>query len=211
MGWENGRMFYKKSRSKWISVILLTLFIMVGLVSNAFAKQGDFYLEGFVGIGTGADDEEIDFGTEIGGGVGFGYEVVDNLQLRADISYYKWSEDAVVLGQNANEELRNIPVFLGGRYLFPITPNFKLFGELGLSVNFLKIKASAYGPMIWFSASESETKLGGVPGVGGYFMMTPQLGLGIGLRYHFIDKGIGDVDSVRSRFFSAEALITYQF
>lgn len=205
------RMVNKKSISKWISLILLNLFLMVGLIPNVFAKQGDLYIEGFVGIGTGTDDEEIDFGTEIGGGFGFGYEVADNFQLRTDISYYNWSEDVIVSGQNANEELRNIPVFLGGRYLFSLTPDFKLFGEFGLSVNFLKIKASARGPMVWFSVSESETKLGGVPGIGGYFMMTPHLGLGIGLRYHFIGKGIGDVDSVKSRFFSVEALITYQF
>lgn len=90
MRWENRRMVNKKLISKRVSLILLPLFLMVGLIPNVFAKQGDLYIEGFVGIGTGADDEEIDFGTEIGGGFGFGYEVADNFQLRTDISYYNF-------------------------------------------------------------------------------------------------------------------------
>lgn len=205
---DNRRIYRKKIIVNCVLISFLSFFMIISLSTSTFAKQGDTSIEGFVGIGRGPDDEEIDFGTEIGGGVGFGYEAIDNFQLQVDISYYKWSESENVGSIVGTEELRNIPLFLGGRLLLPVTPKIKFFGELGLSVNFLKISAKSPG---LFSESESKTKIGVVPGIGGYYMVTPQLGLGLGLRYNIIGKGIGDADTVEPSYFSANALISYQF
>lgn len=211
------KMIGNKEMLKWVSVSLFTLFLMAGITPGVFAKQGDVTVEGFVGIGTGPDDEEIDFGTGVGGGAGFGYEVVDNLQLRADLSFFKWKSDELSLTDpdfgtlKVTEDLRNIPIFLGGRYFFPVAPRFRPFVELGVSVNLLKVKADVelFGTSV--SVSESATKIGVVPGVGVELMVTPQLGLGVDLRYYLIGKGIGDADTVKPSFFSAAAMIAYHF
>ena len=130
------------------------------------------------------------------------YEIVDNIQIRADVSFFKWEDNRTdtdsFLGPvtvNVDLEIRNIPIFLGARYFIPISSNARLFGEMGLSVNFLKATAgfelSAMGETFSGSISDSETKLGIVPGVGIEYMVTPKVGLGAGARYHLISKGTG--------------------
>ena len=57
----------------------------------------------------------------------------------------------------------------------------------------------------------SDTKIGGAAGLGAEFMVTPQLGLGIDLRYHLISDGVGDATAAKPSFFSAAALIAYHY
>lgn len=194
-----------KTVFRFLSVSILAFSMVAGFVNDSLAKQGDFSIEGFVGLGIGPDDPDFDFGTAFSGGIGVGYEVIDKLQLRADISSpYKWNDDY----QGVNMELRNIPLFLGGRYFLPISTNTKLFGELGLSVNFYEAEMQFLG----LSVSESETKIGFVPGFGVEFMVTPTLGLGGNLRYHAIKKGLGDsFPDGETSFFSATGMIVYHF
>lgn len=189
------------------SFILLMLLLLTGITSsNVFAKAGDVSIEGFAGIGIGPDDPDFDFGSTFGGGIGFGYEISDNFQLRTDVAYYKWDDTITdpFLG-NVKLTLRNIPVFLGGRYYAPLNEKVRIFGELGLGVNFYEAEFKILGTSI----SESETKLGVIPGIGIEVMMTPRLGLGASARYHAISKGVGDFDDGETSHVSTVVLINY--
>ena len=203
--------------TKWVAWGVLTCFLLASMVPNASAKEGDVTVEGFAGIGVGPDDPDFDFGSTFSGGIGFGYEIKDNIQIRADVSFFKWEDmikDIPFLGPltvDMDLEIRNVPVFVGARYFIPIASNARLFGELGLSMNFLKATMdfdfSAMGET--FSISESDTKLGVVPGLGIEYMVTPKVGLGAGARYHIISKGVGDFEGGKTSFFSAVGLINY--
>ena len=134
-------------------------------------------------------DSSIEGSVGIGVGIGFGYKV-DNEQLRIDIRYYKW--------ENSNIQ-HNISVFLGGRKYVLSTPKVKPFLEFGLSLNFFRAE------------SEKETKVAAVPGLGLEYMVSPRLGLGVDLRHHFMDKGVGEFTEGKTSFSSAAATIGYHF
>src|SRR5581483_4312892 len=199
---------------QWFSGSLLLFFLMFGPASQASAEKGDGSVELMLGFGFGPDDPDFKFGNTFGPGVGLAYEVVDNFQLRTDISYYKWDDSAQVcdpfLGcSDRSLKLTNMPVFIGGRFLAPLTNHIQLFAELGLSLNFLKAKESdaATGATV----SQSELKPGVVPGLGIEFRLSPQIGLGANVRYDLITKGVGDFKEGGTSFLSASLLAAYHF
>lgn len=65
---------------KYTLFCLLVMFVLIAGVSNSFADQGDKSVDVTAGFGTGPED--LDNG--LGFGLGYGYEVSDNLQTRLD-------------------------------------------------------------------------------------------------------------------------------
>lgn len=204
----------KKALLEWLSGTLLLFFLVFGVASHASAAKGDGSAELMLGFGFGPDDPDFEFGNTFAPGIGLAYEVVDNVQLRTDISYFKWDDSAQVCDPftgcaDRSLKLTNMPVFAGGRFLAPLTDHIQLFAELGLSFNFLKAKQSdaATGTTV----SESEMKLGLVPGLGIEFRLSPQFGLGANVRYDLIAKGVGDFKEGGTSFMSASLLAAYHF
>jgi len=196
---------------------LILLVVLAGFSREAHADMGTFSIEGIVGFGTGPEDDltGIDFGTAIGGGAGAGFELIDNLQLRVDVSFFQWSEEETavfsdpILGTfsaTLEQELQNIVIFFGGRYFISIAPKVRPYLELGLSANLLEeddtISISGIGSA---GFSESETKIGVVPGGGVEVMVTSSLGVGAGIRYHLIGEDIGDFEGIDPSFFNVFA------
>jgi hypothetical protein len=204
----------KKALLQWLSGSFLVFLLVFGLLSQASAAKRDGSVELMLGVGFGPDDPDFEFGNTFGPGVGLAYEVVDNFQLRTDISYFKWDDSATVCPpfnpcSDRSLKLTNMPVFAGGRFLAPLTDHIQLFAELGLSFNFLKAKLSdaTTGDTI----SESEMKLGLVPGLGIEFRLSPQVGLGANVRYNLMTKGVGDFKEGGTSFLSTALLAAYHF
>lgn len=198
---------------KWLSGSLLLFFFVFGFTPQASAEKGDGSMELMLGFGFGPDDPDFEFDSVFGPGIGLGYEISEQAQLRADVSYFKWDDTGTVsiplVGTfNRSSELRNIPIFVGGRFLSPLTDYIRLFAELGLSVNFLKVEQT--DPALG-TDSESETKLGLVPGLGIEFRLAQKVSLGANVRYNLITKGVGDFDEAGTSFLSAAALVGYHF
>lgn len=200
---------------KWVSVSVLVFFLMA-ITHNVSAKEGDSSMEMFVGfVEIGPTQVGISIvelaGRGIGVGLGYGeFEKFDNLQLRVDVSIFNFQTTTEII----DESMDNISIFLGGRYSFLATQNIRPFIEGGLSVNFLKSESNisldtSLGSFS-ASASERETKIGVVPGIGVQFMATPDASIGIGFRYHLISKGVGRFDTDPS-FGSWVVIIAHHF
>jgi opacity protein-like surface antigen len=213
-------MSLQKRMLKLVLFSLLAFFFVIGLAPNASANKGDVSIEGSIGLGIGSDGEDVDLGTAGGGGVGVGYEIADDLQARVDVSIYEWDEresSTTTPGSGSttriSEELRDIEIFLGGRYLLRnVTNDAKLtpYVELGLSVNFLRAEKQEVASGGVVTTTEQDMKIGVVPGIGLEYMATSNWGIGTGLQYHFMADEVDDLDTEPS-FLSWEALINYHF
>jgi opacity protein-like surface antigen len=195
---------------RWVGSFLLFLFVF-GPVPFASAEKGDLSTELMLGFGFGPDDSSFPYDTSFGPGVGAGYEIADGVQLRVDISYFQWEasgtvSDPLFAPSTRSAKLRNIPIFAGGRFFAPLNNNIHLFAELGVSANFLELKET--DPVLG-TVSQTETKLGLIPGLGIEFRLSPNIGLGANVRYNLIAKGVGDFKEAGTSFLSAAGLVTY--
>lgn len=168
-------------------VLLVLLAVMVLSAGTAFAgqKKTGLNLDAFVGLATEpASGLGNTFGLGVGGtldlaalGAG-GSSNVDDLKLRADISYFKWDEHFF--------EYRRIPVFAGARYFFVPAgrgSSVSVYGEGGLELSFDRLEV----PLFFFgSASESEINLGITVGGGLEVPVADNVYIGANLRLHLI-------------------------
>ena len=103
------------------------------------------------------------------------------VQGRASLSYYNW--DQSFFGNDI--EYRRIPFFLGGRVATAVSPQIKLYGQLGLEISF--DKAEVFIPGLG-KFSESDTNLGLTPGVGILFPVSNQIYVGGNVSWHIIEN-----------------------
>jgi hypothetical protein len=154
-------------KKRMLGAALIFLFAVLHQSTNAFAKTTRFSIEGSAGFGTSPQDINSD--STVGFSIGQGLFVTDNFQARIDVSYFKWNDKSC----SRCDLLRNIPIVLGGRFYFPVAPQIRLFGEVGVGAELLEYLGSQkYGISL-------------VPGVGAELMVVPQLGLGVDLRRHY--------------------------
>lgn len=202
----------KKGVLKW-SLVGLALFIL-SIAVPASAQEGEFSAEFMGAIGLGPDDPDFQLRSTFAPGVGIGYNVDEYIQLRADVSYFKWKDAATVCRSGCSTfslHLQDIPIFLGGRFFLPLDPfvaGVRLFGELGLSANLMKAEFSndSGGGL-----SDSKLKIGIVPGIGVDFRVAPSVSIGLNGRYHVLSKGVGELKEGGTSFFSVAVLAAYDF
>lgn len=127
------------------------------------------------------------FGLELGANVplsrlGMNVATSKNVELqgRASLSYYNWDDS--VFGVDL--EYRRIPFFVGGRVLAPVSPQLKVYGQLGLELSFDRREQFVPG---LGRASDSDVNLGLTPGVGIIFPVSSQVYLGANLNWHLIE------------------------
>ncbi len=127
------------------------------------------------------------FGPELGFNVdlnriGLNVGASKNVEVlgRASLSYYNW--DQSVFGQDL--EFRRIPFFVGGRVATAVSPQIKLYGQLGLEISFDRVEH--FNP-VFGRISESDTNVGITPGVGVLFPISNQLYVGGNLNWHIIE------------------------
>jgi len=166
---------------KVIFIVILTAFMVSG---TAYAKEISLDF-----AGTYATEPASGFGATLGRGMGgdVGWTLFSkgsgtradnyrkNIKFRADIHYYTW--DDTVAGVDI--EYNRIPLFVGGRYFFPVSSmnkaGWEVFGEAGLEVSLDEEEAVVAGQRV----SNDDTK-GGVS-------------IGGGIRYNFTDKVFGGI------------------
>ncbi len=127
------------------------------------------------------------FGPELGVNVdlnriGLNVGASKNVEVlgRASLSYYNW--DQSVFGNDL--EFRRIPFFVGGRVATSVSPQIKLYGQLGLEISFDKVEVVH---PVFGKVSETDTRVGITPGVGILFPISNQLYVGGNLNWHIID------------------------
>jgi hypothetical protein len=174
-------------------VLLISLVVLLLGYGSAFAeerKTSVLTLDGAIGLGTEPDSG---FGSAFGGRVGVsqGFLKVfkkakrtkhtENLQLRADLSYFKWETEEL----GVEISYRRMPIFFGGRYTFPtkLADAFSIYLEGGFEISL--DKAEAVVPPAT-SVSDSETNFGIIPGVGITYPFSDTLSAGLDFRGHFI-------------------------
>ncbi len=170
--------------------------IALMLLALAFAS-GTAFAAGAGGSGV-SGDLHLNYASEPTGGFDgtFGLEVGANVDLkrlgtsistskgvdllgRASIAYYNWDGDFF----GVDVEYRRIPVFVGGRVQTEVSPQLKLYGQLGLELSF--DRAEVFIPGLG-KASESDVNLGLTPGVGLIVPLSNQLYVGAKADWHII-------------------------
>lgn len=163
-------------------VLLICFSLIILCTQNGFAQMDSENLtvdvSGLYGtVPSGVDFLDSTFGFRIGGSYDYMEIWEGELQLRADLSYFKWDGD--VLGLKT--EYRRIPIFIGGRYNKSFD-NFSLYGEVGVELSMDKVEVSLGA----LSISVSETHFGLTPGVGFEYPITDVVIVDLGFRYHII-------------------------
>lgn len=166
---------------KRIAFVALSLVIAAG---TAYAQgevsldvSGNYASEPAGGFGGTA-------GVEFGGNVDFGRLGMDvkienvRSMARAALGYYDW-EDSV---SGVDISYRRIPLFLGGRFVLPITSPFRVYGDLGLELSFDRRESAPGG----VKKSDSDVNIGLRPQVGIIYPLADRATVGAGLAYHLV-------------------------
>lgn len=164
---------------KRAAFLVLALLLVSGA---AFAADSGASLDVSASVGT---EPRGGFGTgwgvDLGGNVDFNrigikVNLPENMkiQARASIGYYKWTDD----GADPDRDYRRIPLDLGGRFVYTINPQLKAHGDLALEASFDKRDD--------FGGSETDTRVGLVPGAGITYYLNDQLTVGAEARMHVI-------------------------
>jgi hypothetical protein len=224
-----------KKHHWWIRFLfILILLVFVKTPPNTFAARGDVSIEGLAGVGLWPEGQtKTDLGSTLGFGLGFGYEIIDNLQLRTDVGYYHWNKEVTGFFRSCffgpgctttfDEHLTNRAAFLGMRYLLRLSPRITPFIDFGIGVNFLEVEQEddlliagldVFGippAPIHLSNGERSIRLGAIPGVGVLLSLNRRIDAGILLRYYWIQKGVGDFSEVNPSFMNIAFLISYHY
>ena len=174
-------------------VLLISLVGFLLGYGSAFAEvsqSGGLILDGSIGFGT---EPESGFGSAFAVRLGLSQDFTKvfkkakrskhtrSLQLHADVSYLNWETEKL----GVDVSYRRIPIFLGGRYIFPtkLADAFSIYVEGGLEISL--DEAEAVVPPAT-SVSASETNIGIASGVGIMYPFSEKLSGGLDLRGHFI-------------------------
>lgn len=166
-------------------VLLLLLLLPLALPGTASA-QGRM---GFDISGNYATEPKSGFGGEFGFEVGFNADFAtlgvpitlgENIQSQARVSVGFYDFDRTVPIGTLDYE--RIPVFLGGRFIMPVSPPLNLYGDLGLELSFDK-EGRIVGPVI---DTKRSLRVGVRPQVGVIYRITESVFLGANLGYHLI-------------------------
>jgi hypothetical protein len=151
-------------RSLKTAFLVAAVTMCTAAFSPAFAKQGEMAAEI---SGDVATEPAGNLGATAGFTAGFGYEIVDDLQLRGDISYYRWTDGGF--------DFDRVPLVIGARKYFP-TPlrELKAFGQGGLEISFDD------------TSFKDETNAGVALGGGVEYGIAPHFSIGSDIRFHFI-------------------------
>lgn len=170
----------------------MSAILIASMATAAFAKTSSSYeagpieLDGGFTFGTGPGDFGSAFGFNFGGG--YMLDAVPNLQIRADLSYYDFSQ-TVFFGSDLS--YTRVPITVGARYYFPINDRLKAFAQAGLETSFDSIDTIVYvpgGPFGFTAVTQSsdEINLGISPGGGIEFFIAPQVSIFALGRIHIV-------------------------
>lgn len=168
--------------------LVLILFIVLFAAGSAYAEgvTTDF--------GLGVSSEPVgDFGTATGPMVGASVDFntlvnarfshSENIRFRGDIGYFKWSDKVY----GVSIDYRRIPVFIGGRFVYPVGTVFSVFGEAGGEASFDKVEAAVcdvFGNCK--SESEEDIHTGMAFGGGLIFNVSSKFRISLTGRHHAI-------------------------
>ncbi len=168
-----------------ISSKFVVSMVLLGLVaaSPAFAKEGDKALDLTLDVAT---EPVTGFGSTVGFTVGGGYEIIDNLQARIDLSYYNWSQDVGFPGfVSESISVTRIPLDLGARYYIQLPPKgLSVYPLAALEISFDSFETAL--PFGFGKHSVDEVNAGVVMGGGVDYALTKEFSVGANLKGHIL-------------------------
>lgn len=175
-----------------LRVIVSTMFI--GLCPGSGIAASGVSIDGTISRSTDPySDASSGFGPTTGYGIGASKTLSDisektKLAIRADISYYKWSENDRYLEWS----LVRLPLFAGFR-VYRKTGSLEIYGEGGFELSFDKWESFYTGPLYGIQSpgqrsTYSDRKFGLAPGAGVEIPVVDDILIGIHARYHLMDN-----------------------
>jgi hypothetical protein len=171
--------------------VLLLLAVFPLVLPGTASAQGRM---GFDISGNYATEPKSGFGGEFGFEVGFNADFAtlgvpitlgENIQSQARVSVGFYDFDRTFQGINVDYE--RIPVFLGGRFIMPVSPPLNVYGDLGFELSFDKEDRPGISPLgVPFVDSKRSLRFGVRPQVGIIYRITESVFLGANLGYHLI-------------------------
>ncbi len=165
-----------------ISSRIVVSVVLLGLIaaSPSFAKQGDKAVDLTLDVAT---EPASGFGSAVGVTLGGGYEVIDSLQARIDLSYYSWDQGA--FGDDIT--YRRIPLDIGARYYFQLPPKgLKVYPLAALEISFDELE---FAVPFFPKQTEDKVHAGVVTGGGVDYALTKEFSVGANLKAHLITDG----------------------
>lgn len=177
---------------KKVFFFVLASVLIIG-AGSAFANGMSIDLMGDYGSGLG--DYDSGFGLGVGVNADYGKiihvakgtklaKISKNMQFRADLSYFKWDHTAFDV---IKLKYTRVPIFVGLRYLFPLSNGFNAFLEGGPEISFDKYEVAVQYPSWraghityeWKTDQTSSMRFGG--------------GVGAGIQYNFANRFYGGI------------------
>lgn len=161
-----------------IALLAFTLIAAAAVpVYAAAPKAGTWQVDGSLSWATGPDPFDDDFGITFGGG--YMLNQIDNMMVRADLSYFSFDRNVAL----TNVDYTRIPILFSGRYYFPMMQNLNLFAEAGLEVSF---DEAEFVNLAGVKFTEDEVNVGFTPGGGAQFYLNDSVSLFALARFHVI-------------------------
>jgi len=162
-------------------------------VGGSYASEPVGNFGSTVGPGAGVDIGWNVFAKERVKGKARGF--LKNIKFRIDMHYYKWDDSIAGL----DIEYTRIPLFLGGRYYFPVSgmnkAGWEVFGEGGLEVSRDEWEeVIVIQPATLRRVSDSKTHTGAAVGGGIRYNFTDTVFGGVSGRFHAIDDSYMTID-----------------
>jgi len=158
------------------------LFGMTPTLSKAAENVEGFKVTSITGVLGFGTEPCCDLGMAFGLGVGADFYHLQlndqDVEIRADLGYIKWSERKV--------DFRRIPLIFSGRWYISKQENVTFYAQGGLGLSF--DKAEVGGGPFSSGSSDSEVNLDFVPAAGVRFHVSPLVSLGGELDIHLTDE-----------------------
>ena len=152
------------------------LIAALALLSTSTQAKADIFA-------VASSDTSSDFGSGVGGGLGYNYTFTDNLALRFDLTYVRYSYQGKNFGSSAATFSR-IPLFVGARGGLNLDDNLRFYLEGGLEISQDKVDAKAGYNGETFGASSGKTSMGAAFGGGLQFGFSGAAAMGLIFRNH---------------------------
>lgn len=181
-----------------LTISLVFLFAALVVVPASDAKGFPqnyiaFKLGGFFPQSSDLDDINADAG--FNGEVALGHHVAPGFSIEGGIGYFETKGGLSNTLGSFDEKFQVIPVTLSLRGQVPYG-RFEPYGFVGIGVYFVEDKISGSIPSLGLSGSDSDndTSLGFHVGLGGNYILSNNVFLGVEVRYLFLETSTFGVD-----------------
>ena len=158
------------------------LVVLSPLTAKAAANAEVFGLTSITGVVGIATEPVSGFGTGFGLGVGAAFYHVNDIEIRADLTYLNWTTTEFGL----DFSYTRLPLIVSGRMYFPANGTLRVYAQGGAGLSFDTAEVSACYLSYCRKVSASDTHFDLVPAGGVQLQITPVLAVGAEGGFHIV-------------------------